>query len=308
MVRKKCDRCDSDPGDDPLYLAHDKVACLECAKDCVKCDDCGYYVHKNTTTEVEDKTICAECLSNDYSKCNKCNAVVRNAKFVFTKEGGETCDTCLSEFYKECHYCGEHFLYGDSKRGGNIFYVESIEDYACTKCMDRHMSTCVSCEELFPTGECTIVGGEYYCEECAKMAAHCFMCGGSVGDSVHRSEWICRKCFKIVVSNAYMYVSADKVLAVYPDLKKRISNMFERSVVNRGEIAGLSQAISKVDSLFRNMVYIDFSTLKFKEKNGTRKGDLSDLGSPRNYFNRQLDFREKTENINAHIDHIQQDA
>ena len=302
MVEKKCDRCAGDLDEGSIYTRHDKEVCKYCANNYVECNDCGYFVHESDIKEIfGGDRICAECLEDDYFTCPKCGEMKRANLAKSVEDSNDVCDTCFSEHYRQCHYCDNHFLYGDSMRGGHIFYEDAISDYACDGCIDEYMDTCFECEQLLPRDDGTIIGGEFYCEECKHLASKCFFCGGSLGASGHESEWICRHCFDNDFSDAYDKVSVAQVLSIYPDLKKRIRKMFELSVINRGEIVGLSAAMKTLEVSFSHLVEIDFSKLKYVEKNGTRKGELSDLGSPRNYFYKQLSERAKEENISALI-------
>jgi len=107
------------------------------------CDHCGETVKHEHTEENQGERICHECLDNDYFFCDRCHKYRLFNEHCGESVNGESfCNDCAC-YYRLCCECGDWVRRTDS------VYVEGIDDYFCSRCLESECCYCQNCDEWY---------------------------------------------------------------------------------------------------------------------------------------------------------------
>lgn len=127
-----------------------------------QCDECNSAICGNDFVYVDatDSTICDECYSQNFFRCDDCDEIFPNAMHNRIEDSGhDVCDSCARD-YTACGECGE--LHSDE----NLILIES-EESVCSNCYDRYdYFKCEDCDSDFPRHQRNDDSGDVICDDC----------------------------------------------------------------------------------------------------------------------------------------------
>ena len=167
----------------------ESTECGECAG-FVECDVCGMWVEE--CTDVNGKSLCEDCVDENYTKCEDCGEWVANEDAHETHGGSWVCDDCYANNYATCDRCGCVFAQDDAQSTPD-------GDTYCEACFDQHCDHCGHCGNvMWYDDSYEAPNGDYYCRHCYhNNCTTCDGCGGTIwlDDAVNTDDGIyCEGC------------------------------------------------------------------------------------------------------------------
>lgn len=119
-------------GSGTWYYDRDSLEITELGEDKRICDDCGEIVDVDDThTTADDRIICDDCYSDDYSTCDECGQIFHTDETSDISDQC-VCDDCRENYYSECPQCGELFRTEDG-----CYDEDSEETYCSETCLNE---------------------------------------------------------------------------------------------------------------------------------------------------------------------------
>lgn len=123
------------------------------------CDYCGDKVKLNDTVQaVGYNCVCQDCINTYYLECEQCG------KFVLKNdtrevEGDWLCECCFENCTNRCNDCRKWF-YTD-----NLAWLNNLDIYVCEDCRDNY-SCCEDCDDWFLSTHGQLYNDRYLCDSC----------------------------------------------------------------------------------------------------------------------------------------------
>ena len=161
----------------------------------ITCEHCGCVIPEGEENKTWDgEYICNDC-REDYDYCEDCEKYVSSDDSIriYIYNWGRRCvkNVCpdCANNYPICVECGEHVLPEDLVETG------CDGDPLCEYCAERSSSwnRCENCGEFHT--DCEIIGGEYYCRECAEYY-RCYCDCSNSENSEYVNNYIYKPCPK----------------------------------------------------------------------------------------------------------------
>lgn len=159
---ESCNTC----GEDSEFLIQlknkNEFYCYDCFVDLAKCRDCGEFVSKEDSIEIDGESVCNDCIAENYTQCDDCGTYVLtdDALLVYDSRGNEkyVCDDCTRD-YNRCDSCGEY--YADS------YTITTNNTIICRSCYENgDYFTCETCGDIFHVDDMANSDDGCYCESC----------------------------------------------------------------------------------------------------------------------------------------------
>lgn len=295
----------------------DRPLCEDCLRkyftSCIKCSE---IIYKDKAVYHEDAPYCIKCGDAFFTICTTCGNEIRIAKDdVHFYKKKPYCESCAEKDFVWCDDCGEML----SRYGDTIIYARGGYHY-CESCAPSNTVTCNICDTIVRKRDAAEFNGFWCCYECYANLPRCSFCNqrllpdeaynyGQEGD-----RKVCRSCIdekhllqcsackdffsedfmarynicifcdeKEIETESKKSITDAEVATEYPGLKKRISEVFDRSARNRW-----INARDALDVLRKMLpeITIDESTLTYINEIGKSK-PLNDLLSPKNSLIKQ---------------------
>ena len=127
-----CEKCRMivvrDEEEPPIEIAGE-LYCESCAEDSHDCDDCEERHWDDDLRRTTDgRTLCEECLSENYFVCDSCNEYESDEEMNRTPNDSYMCNDCFGEYYFICGACGESASLTDAHdQGGNTVCADCYQ-------------------------------------------------------------------------------------------------------------------------------------------------------------------------------------
>lgn len=274
-----------------------KYYCKDCFEDNFeKCYFCGKIIEKDDANYMDDidEYVCERCMDDHYESCDRCGDLIKteDAIYYHNNEGNDVpyCKKCASKYLVKCSDCGDYIKEDDA------IYING--DPYCEDCADKFI-TCDICDkrvnedDIRPLGK----GGEdNVCLDCIKKRklVQCSICE-SYFDEKEIDAYagdVCVYCLnKNLIDAAKVAISTSMVMHRYPGLDKRMTDVFNRSAVNR------SIDWKKMANVIKNLVpdvNINFDDFTYTNEAGY-KHRLTDLKSAKNSIYKKIRERSSSD-------------
>ena len=114
LICKDCGRIIDTATESYIETADGDIVCSDCMSDYRQCRDCGDYFPRDDMYIAYGEYVCATCMEENYTVCDRCDELICNDDIYYTRDGRNLCDHCLSwEDYRWCEECCEYVPYNE---------------------------------------------------------------------------------------------------------------------------------------------------------------------------------------------------
>jgi hypothetical protein len=138
----------------------------------VECDECSDRVSEDDYTYIDDRCVCENCISNNYTYSELDGEYVNDHSVVRFADTGNVChESNVSDHGFCCEGCNDCFE-------DNCNYSETDSADYCENCYCDRFSRCEDCSYEVVTDDAIDCDGDTCCQDCAdKRKPECEVCG-----------------------------------------------------------------------------------------------------------------------------------